>query len=234
MNFKPILFSTEMVKAILSGSKVQTRRVVKPQPDNESYFQTKLENGILTFDYNLGDKNTIIQCPYGQVGDVLWVREKIEADYETDDRVILTKYFADKVPVIYSTNDEYNGSVRHWTSNKKVVPSIHMPKEACRLFLKIKSIRVERLKDISEEDAASEGIEEFTKDGVGFKYGINGWHWSCNTGKPFMCRSRKIAFEELWQSINGEESWNSNPWVWVIEFERIEKPESQKTKSIIE
>jgi len=154
-----------------------------------------------------------INLRYGQVGDVLWVRETLKADFDTDDRVVLSKYAADSTHVLYSTNDEYNGSVRHWTSKRKSVPSIHMPKEACRLFLKIKDIRVERLQNISEEDAIQEGIERIKKDGMlSFRsYAVN----------YEACVFPYVSFETLWKKINGSQSWNENPWVWVIEFERI-------------
>ena len=181
MNFKPILFSTPMVQAILNGTKVQTRRVVKG---------TTLDwlNKEFIMDLSL--------CPYGEVGDVLWVREtfaKIKS-LETGLTYILPKadheHYKEKI---------IQGSTIKWK------PAIHMPKEACRLFLKIKDIRVERLQDISRGDAMAEGC-------------------------PFPNIAKEtfptVWFEELWCKINGEQSWNENPWVWVIEFERIEKPEN--------
>lgn len=204
MNFKPILFSTEMVKAILSGSKVQTRRVVKPKPE---FHFTNEKDG-------LGD-GWVKNCPYGQVGDVLWVRETM----------VLNKNSNTYWPVA----DGYHRSISALTNkpfeSEKVIPSIHMPKKACRLFLKIKSIRVEKLQDISEEDGQKEGVLKDVKLPVAnFQTKIiyrNYYSKSDSVG----CADARSSFMTLWKSINGEESWKSNPWVWVIEFERIEKPE---------
>lgn len=197
MNFKPILFSTEMVKAILSGSKVQTRRVVK---DKHAPFKISKDN-----QYAMG-LDQLLSCPYGQVGDVLWVREtfaKIKS-LETG----LT-YSLPKADFEYYKDKLIQGEKVKWKS------SIHMPKEACRLFLQIKSIRVEMLNDITEGDACLEGVE--LMDTNRYKDYID---------KHNSVISSRISFATLWQSINGEESWNSNPWVWVIEFERIEKPKN--------
>ncbi len=204
MKQRPILFSTEMVQAILAGRKTQTRRVVKPQPIEG----LEHVSGDLFFDkHTSGILPKSFKCPYGKKGDVLWVREAF--CYNDDDG--------------YSSEFSYKAD--HPTA-KGWKPSIHMPKDAARIWLRIKDVRVERLNEISEQDAEAEGIEQFTKDGVGFKYGLDGWHWSLHTGAPFMCNNRRMAFYTLWCLINGEQSWRANPWVWVVEFERIEKPQS--------
>lgn len=180
MKFRPILFSTEMVQAILEGSKTQTRRVVN-QPARKIFYNTKTKQ----FE---GESGRIVKCPYGQVGDVLWVRESFTFNTDVQSAPI---FKADsKIPKFI-----------------KWKPSIHMPKEACRLFLRIKDIRVERLQDISRGDAMAEGcpFPNIAKETFPTKW-----------------------FRELWIKINGEQSWNDNPFVWVIEFERIEKPENFK------
>ncbi len=197
--FIPILFSTPMVQAILDGRKTQTRRSIKKQPIRQlqdvkmGYWSEEPENL----------KAPYIKCPYGQPGDILWVRETLEADFETDNRIVLSRYAADKSPVLYSTNDDYNGSVQHWESNKKAVPSIHMPKAACRIFLRVKSVRVERLGHISRGDAMAEGC-------------------------PFPNMAKGLSpvdwFADLWNSINGPNAFESNPFVWVVEFRRVERP----------
>lgn len=211
MKERPILFSTPMVKAILKGEKTQTRRVVKPQ------------GAILTDEIarslNIQPPSTenmpVIPCPYGQIGDVLWVRE--------------TWIDLQKTPVMGAGSEKYYG-LKYWyrADNTKEMeiagnykPSIFMPKEACRIRLKITDIRVERLSDIDESDALNEGIGSFTKDGVGFKFGLDGWNWSCQNGHPFMCSNAALAYSELWESINGKGSWDKNPFVWVVTFERI-------------
>ena len=212
MNFKPILFSTEMVKAILSGSKVQTRRVVK-----EEHAPVKISKDN---QYAM-PLDRLLSCPYGQVGDVLWVRE----NYLKPPKVITSKMLkdgADTWPSFDYQADCELGDVEQYKEwGWKMKPSIHMPKEACRLFLKIKSIRVERLRDISEADAVYEGIEviHFAEPSVPIfkRYDLKE---KLGTVNPI------FSFESLWQKINGRQSLINNPWVWVIEFERIEKPEN--------
>ena len=224
MNFKPILFSTEMVKAILSGNKVQTRRVVK-----ENHQPVKIP-----------DKNEFIMdlgiCPYGKVGDVLWVREshyaygiwlkngKTKTGKQkwkfVKDKAYTSVAYIDNPPkeVLKNTEREIHG----WFKRS----SLFMPKEACRLFLKIKDRRVERLHEITEGDAQKEGVLKDVKLPVAnFQTKIiyrNYYSKSDSVG----CADARSSFMTLWKNINGEESWNSNPWVWVIEFERIEKPEN--------
>lgn len=207
MKQKPILFNTEMVQAILAGRKTQTRRVVKfkdHQPTAEFHF---LPSAYPHFQFQSGNRHWQAECPYGKKGDVLWVRETLEQSVTGG-----ALYRAGgKVGEPLAENEFVSWD--DFSTTRKVIPSIHMPKDAARIWLRIKEVRVERLQEISEQDALAEGIEEFTKDGVGFKYGIDGWHWSCQTGRPFMCRTRAIAFEELWMSINGLESWKANPFV---------------------
>lgn len=195
--FHPILFSTPMVQAILEGRKTQTRRMLKPTPiENKSYHFEKLEkhgskaygmvpnkgveiDNISTFPFN-----GIWFCPY-EVGDVLWVRET----WQIRDSRRPTEFF------FKATNDM---TCAPWK------PSIHMPKQACRIFLKIKSIRVERLQDISEEDAIAEGAAQYEEE--------TDW------------LTAKYGFQMIWETINGKDSWNKNPFVWVYEFEQIEEP----------
>jgi len=211
MKEKPILFSAPMVRAILEGSKTQTRRVVKPNPIHDCGL-SNIENTNL-WSYTLCDQDW--KCPYGTPGDRLWVRE--------------TWGYADhpgcvKDEILYRADEstEFANQCEPKKDRYRWKPSIHMFRKDSRIDLLIKDIRVERLQDITEEDAGAEGVEEFTKDGVGFKYGLGGWHWSYKTGEPYMCRTRKIAFENLWDSINGKKHpWDSNPWLWVVEFKKI-------------
>lgn len=206
---KPILFSTPMVQAILSGKKTMTRRIVKPQPGEDCeagkvpiilgneddwgkwYWDTEEGERILKF------------CPYGMPGDILWVRESFyDCSQVEQPPCDLDPSAQDYMPRFSYKADHDDWEEVRWR------PSIHMPKEACRLFLKVKSISIERLQDISEEDARSEGAGPATLHNQTGNY------------------THKYGFQRLWYEINGHESWNANPWVWVIEFESVEKPKN--------
>jgi hypothetical protein len=192
--FHPILFATPMVQAILNGTKAQTRRAKGLEVINDN-LDNILDLKIITD----SDKTWVLirsnskgsyklKCPY-YVGDVFWVREK----FANDD--LGFHYYAGNIEV------EQNRMFEKLTKWK---PSIHMPKESCRIFLKVKSIRIERLQDISEEDAQAEGAiqHEAETDWLTAKYG----------------------FQMIWETIFGKESWKENPYVFVYEFEKIEKP----------
>jgi len=181
MREKPILFSTEMVRAILEDRKTQTRRVIKPQPgdhpDDDGYMSSILN-----------------RCPY-QVGDILWVRETWAKDISGCPGGI--SYRADHI----DPKGDGPANPMKWK------PSIHMPKEAARLFLVVKDVRVERLQDITEEDAKMEGAYPAGED----------WEYNCY----------RDGFITLWNGINGKKyPWEASPWVWVYSLERTEKPEA--------
>jgi hypothetical protein len=150
----------------------------------------------------------MVWCPYGRVGDVLWVREGF---YKPTADSLRGKYY-------YKADLDNHGWGLKWK------PSIHMPKEACRIFLKIKSIRVENLQDITEEDAIAEGVESWIDDRLASKPTRYKVYYHEDGDDSIYSSSAKISFETLWQSINGPASYYQNPWVWVIEFERIERP----------
>lgn len=195
---RPILFSTPMVQAILEGKKTMTRRIMKPQPiklDSVNYDW----NGLWFTDKNHCGRVLRNKCPYGEVGDILWVRETWKYEESTK----YTDVCSDGV--FYYKADKDSHIIRGWK------PSIFMPKEACRIRLEITNIMVERLNDISEEDAINEGVEKWL-DGNYKAYGKNAGKYE----------RAKDSFRSLWQSINGEQSWEANPWVWIIEFKQIE------------
>lgn len=210
---KPILFSTPMVQAILEGRKTQTRRVLKPQPlvhnevikmpipmDEYSKILKQYVKKGYTEIYTKGVLQGMIapKCPFGEVGDTIWVRETWQ---HTSEFGINNQ--DENAGYIYKASE--NG--KDWEENTegwKWKPSIFMPKDACRIFLKITNIRVERLQDISELDAECEGAKKMQLEHLGGAF-----------------PNHKSGFESLWQSINGKESWDSNPYVWVIEFETI-------------
>jgi hypothetical protein len=214
-----------MVQALLDGRKTQTRRVVKKKYSNtdltwkeihsgKTKILVELQNDVPAPVKNENGTTThrlrayhVSECPY-KVGDVLWVRETF---YECEAPKL-------KGDFIYkASNDE------GWELKWK--PSIFMPKPACRIFLKIKSIRVERLQEISESDAIAEGIIEILPQ---MYPQYREWKNYINPCNPHGYKSDYNnpinSFKSLWQSINGKDSWNVNPFVWVYEFEQIEKP----------
>lgn len=216
---RPMLMSAPMVRAILAGTKTQTRRVMANHPGDawthdgfgritskhpkQGRFGLFVRRGLNT-DFPECD---IVPCPYGQPGDRLWVRESTEADYDTYDAVVLARYCADKATVMYTDEDDGEPiqAAAHWDYPRDVRPSIHMKREQARITLEITRVRVERLQDISAEDAMAEGVIECSPH----LHGLG------------PCMEWRYAFEDLWESINGPGSWDANPWVWVVEFKRI-------------
>jgi len=198
MNERPILFSTPMVQAILAGRKTQTRRICKHQSWSFSELHDVNSNGIT----QKADKS--VSCPYGQVGDFLWVRETHSFYLDA------IMYRADEPSVF---------------KNIKWKPSIFMRKIYSRIWLKITDIRVERVKCITEEEAICEGFEKYGP----FKDYNPSKHPDCVSLRSRERLKPAQAFQNIWININGKESWNKNPWVWVIKFEVISttgKPES--------
>ena len=208
MKERPILFSAPMVRAILDGKKTQTRRVVKLYDGNHANkagcFRRALpgERGEWV-QYCAAGAWTEVRCPYGAPGDRLWVRETWRPFY-TDGAI----YLADAGTHRLNAASEAEAK-RMWPGWK---PSIHMPRRHSRLELEVTGVRVERLKDITEKDAAAEGADE-----VGVETGAID-----ASGNPREVGSYAAGFAELWASINGTDSWAANPWVWVVEFKRIE------------
>lgn len=217
MKESPILFSTPMVKAILNGNKTQTRRVIKDQS-----LITKIP-ATLTMEHS----------PFGCPDDLLWVRETWNLflnDKGPEGYTRLINFPANNVCI--DVPEEH----WEWWDLKEERgylnrPSIHMPKWMSRIWLKVKDIRVERLQDISEEDAKKEGIEyEHHYDGTP-EFGHDMGLWYKDYIKKGVSHHSPIkSFKSLWDSINGEPrkdgkdiSWKANPWVWAVEFERIEK-----------
>lgn len=219
MKQRPILFSTPMVQAILEGRKTMTRRIIKPQPIlfyngwkwEGTRPKAKQNSGAMAvFNHTgepTGDPCLAWACKYGREGDVLWVRETWCHNAEEEGSFLYRATHTE------AWDEETGGSP--WK------PSIHMPKSAARIFLQITNVRVERLQDISEEDSKAEGMkptlfhsstgryEEITPEHVFYGSAIHKF---------------RTGFKNLWMKINGEESWKSNHWVWVIDFKRIEKP----------
>jgi len=245
---RPILFSAPMVRALMAGTKTQTRRIVKPQPVKSSGTHRGYPLQLMANDWawphpRTSGATTIsnrpngplgweIHCPYGLPGDHLWGRETWRYSGWTEDGLPWVEYHADgatrlcergiseewskKLMGIWADlsapqNFELDGRAadRRWR------PAIHMPRWASRLTLEITGVRVERLQDISDEDAIAEGIErasDWHENEMWKGYQQPGTRW-------FLPRQ---AYRDLWESINGPESWEANPWVWVVEFRRVE------------
>lgn len=204
MKERPILFSAPMVRAIMAGTKTQTRRIAKI--DGFAYGKPYREVSVGPATTGLQD----VSCPYGQPGDRLWVRETWQAVSGTDRarRIVMNpRPSFGWVEYAASPIDE---APPRWR------PSIHMPRWASRITLEITTIRVERLQDISEADAIAEGVDCFPgcrqdDDAAAF-----------NRIGPVDNDSFPIArYAVLWEQINGPGSWGANPWVWVVEFSRV-------------
>ncbi|MDD2055830.1 hypothetical protein NPS46_25095 [Pseudomonas putida] len=222
---RPILFNAPMVRAILEGRKTVTRRVVKPQYTEGPWSVRSAENPRHerhSHDWWLPTGTqpytALPHCPYGGPGDRLWVRETTEIDEQTTDSAVLSRYAADGAPVLYSNSSDpaYNGTAAHWDYPRPSRPSIHMHRWASRILLEITDVRVERLQDISEDQALAEGIIPHVR---------GGWHWhphdpsNVDDWHQFGFKSAAYAFQDLWIGTGG--NWDANPWVWVVEFKRV-------------
>lgn len=207
---KPILFSTDMVRAILALIKTKTRRTkglekINKTPERFRYYGYEyMSHFFAEIDKDGNDTGNLekVKCPYGDVDDVLWVREKFRRLVNCETGEFHSFNFYADMP------EKFHQQFPH-----KWKPSIHMPFKACRLFLKIKSIKAERLQSISEKDAIAEGVsygEQVPKAVAGM---------TCT-----MIIDARSEFASLWEKINGEGSYELNPWVWVIKFEITEKP----------
>lgn len=216
---RPMLFGTPMVKAILDGHKSMTRRVLKVQPEwvdsknpmvssGWSYVNPKSSQKLSSYPNakDFGEALAgVIKCSYGQIGDRLWVRETWSTHACFDD-------VKPKDLTVRSVHYWANGLVQ--TGKKR--PSIFMPRWACRILLEITEIRVERLNQISREEAVKEGLLKLPATG---RYVINQGDQYFGMASNNPCE----VFEWLWESINGEGSWATNPWVWVICFKKLEQ-----------
>lgn len=195
----PILLNTEMVRAILAGRKTRNRTPSKIQGDFTIEGYQEYPDGsyrVVVFD---GHEFGSIKSPFGKPGDVLWVRERLYFDMDAG-----WKYWADESLVIGD-----------YSSRRTYCPSIHMPKSACRIKLEVKRVWLERVQDISEEDAVAEGITSRSLSAAE------------SMGGEWLFRS---TFARLWHDINN--NWHENPWVWCCEFEKIDGGEQYATDKI--
>lgn len=212
MKARPILFSAPMVRALLEGRKTQTRRILKPQPiirgnnDCVIIYARGRQRHSGPADYLIGKILPNYGCPYGKSGDLLWVRENIWQRYsyhnDADPQTGCSDFKCNWLPghaYMADGGDRPDGMASR--------PCIHMPRIASRLTLEITSVRVERLQNISEMDALCEGV--------------NATFSIANTKdmrNVIISPTFIPPFREIWESINGNESWYENPWVWALTF----------------
>lgn len=233
MKERPILFSAPMVRAILDGRKTQTRRICKAQPPADALWGSNGAEWMWLEDRDdVADR--VIRCPYGVVGDRLWVRET----WAPDPRAPMVDGVA-----VYRATDAVTLSA-HGARVERWYPSIHMPRWASRIALEVTGVRVERLNDISEADALAEGVEpSLSPPGFSVMVEDGGCFWQHADnprGVPAVgdeamgqrvvhvqptpakaLTTAKERFTGLWLSINGAGSWAATPWVWVIEFKAV-------------
>ena len=241
---RPILFSAPMVRAILEGRKTVTRRAIKVQPRIDASGNFCVGNSNYGQDgYGKPVTKHFVNgcCPYGKPGDRLWVRETFALlgnedgcciDWQDnlvkgDERGAARIYRASCPPGDYGLNQipakaewkpdteamEYDGAWR---------PSIHMPRWASRILLEITDVRVERLQDISEKQAEAESARRFDNIHMGTPSASPcRWSMESPTNTDQCLSTARYAFANLWEKINGEYSWDANPWVWVVEFKRV-------------
>lgn len=198
---KPILFNTDMVQAILDGRKTETRRLIKPQPKHvqaltDGRFETSEDGG---FDQDV----KYIKPPY-KPGDILYVRETWCTHEDMAD-----VFEEQLIPGYYYKANEIG---KEWVNDREIVkwrPAIHMPKDAARIFLRVVDVRVGRLQDITEDGAKAEGVVPFKKDPED----------DCWSDGLY-----RTTFQYMWNEMYGwnPNSWDTNPWVWVIKFKRME------------
>ena len=231
MKERGMIFNGEMVRAILDGRKTQTRRIMTVQPESSEFglryiAESSLAKDVGMYFWSQSDacgmkvRSKPFACPYGKPGDRIWVRETWSSDfanyypndrvwYAADNNRRLDIEVVDGVRGIYSPESDVHVPFR-WR------PSIYMPRWASRIQLEITNVGVQRLQDISSGDAVREGICQLPASG----------RYCINPGDQYFggaSRSAKEVYSWLWESSYGEGSWQANPWVWVIEFKRVEE-----------
>lgn len=228
MTERGMIFNAEMVRALLSGRKTQTRRPIKWKQTRFTEIGEREDGSKWPWSEDAEHACDFWHpCPFGAVGDRIWVREAYRFPASLDDvsptgvgeMAVATGYRKPWAPTFYEFTCTFSDGWKGFETPPKVSdagklrPSIHMPRWASRILLEITDVRVERLNAIGEEDARAEGI-------------IDGGCLNCGEPEPCECANPEPdatdAFAYLWQSIYGQESWNANPWVWVIEFKRVE------------
>lgn len=231
MRERPILLNADMVRAVLNGSKTQTRRIIQSAAKN---MQARGHEVIThrapgdkwygDYVYSMRDRSGVWQdftneqflakCPFGQPGDRLWVRETFRVHSRATDVATLVYKASQRQSWTQQTHRVPVSVCNKPAVIEKWTPSIHMPRWASRITLEITGVRVERSQDITEQDSAAEGVPPAGDL-------LPEYPDTYLTPKGDFATA-KVAFQRLWESIYGEDSWQANPWVWVIEFKRVE------------
>ncbi|BDE70869.1 hypothetical protein [Delftia lacustris] len=236
MKERPILFSAPMVRAILAGTKTQTRRILKLK---WGFDVEERDDGTLWpwAQHPDCDDDVWMPCPQGEIGDQLWVREAFRFPASLDhlspsvcgDKALDAGYRTPWAPAQFEADGSRTGEWRGFdtppekTRPGKLRPGIHMPRWASRISLEITALRAERLQDISDADARAEGIECMAGDPeCGYRNYLD------QTCQDWSLSPRE-SFRSLWESTNGPASWAKNPWVWVVEFERAQAQQKGQT-----
>ena len=213
MTERPILFFGAMVRPILSGTKTQTRRVVKSKHAEDADVWKYDDDRGLWESGLFGEGGPIahgeyVRCPYGAPGDRLWVKESWYAEVAFDALKPSALPHSERgphVPCWYAADADGVPYVHDGLRAGKLRPSMFMPRWASRIDLEVTEVRVERLHEITEDDARAEGVEPAP---------------FCKAGRPSGMEHVE-SFERLWADINGAKSWDANPWVWVVTFKRV-------------
>ena len=218
MREHPLLMKGPLVRATLAGLKTQTRRPIKPQPDDDIVdvrydALADLWLGNTPEDNDLGYTSSwAMRCPLGQAGDRLWVRETWQHYQNSGQRAADFSEHQRFAANCFYRADESNPRTKPLSGKWR--PSLLMPRWACRLVLPLVSVRAERVQDITEEDAKAEGVERISAG--------PGWECWMGYGPSSSCKTARDSFRSLWISIYGEASWDLNPWVWVAEWKGID------------
>ncbi|MDD1850585.1 hypothetical protein ACNPB1_19830 [Klebsiella pneumoniae] len=213
MKERGMIFNGEMVRAILDGRKTQTRRIIKDCTVGRDQISKFIQIEKKFIGCYPEDVPELIRecCPYGVPGDRIWVREAFRVHSRATDVATLVYKASERNSWTEQTHRVPVAVCNKPATPEKWTPSLHMPRWASRILLEITDVRVEQLNAISQEDAQAEGME------------LTGWrptYSAPDSGGEVMTPYDNFA--ELWSSIYGADSWRANPWVWVIEFKRVE------------